>query len=72
MPTPIQVGKNRVLQELTQMYQSVRAYWHFNDSGLDAVRKLAELLTLPDEGEESVEALELAGFIEGNEHLYFG
>jgi len=66
----VMVGKDRLLDELTDLNESAEGYWNIEDRA--QIRRLGAILAMPDDSEETLEALIEAGYINGEEHIFWG
>jgi hypothetical protein len=52
------------------MDEAAEGYWNIEDR--EKVRRLGAILAMPDDSEETLKALTEAGYIKGNEEIYWG
>jgi hypothetical protein len=62
------VGKDRLIDDISDMNANAEGYWN---TDRDRVRRLASILAMPDDAEETLKALKEANYIKGNEETFW-
>ena len=63
----IEIGKDRALNELCSMVNTARGYSNLDENARKRVRKIADIISLPDDYAYVITALDQLGFINGEE-----
>ena len=63
------VAKDRACDERTDIIDSAKGYWNLTDENRGFVQKICRLLSLPDDCEETLVALD--SYINGEEEFYY-
>lgn len=67
----IEVGKDRAISELCDIVNTARGYSNLDENARKRVRKIADVLSLPDDYMYVITALDRLGFINGEEDMFF-
>lgn len=65
----VQVAKDRAIDSLIDIVHVKSGYWNLNNREKDILRKIARLISLPDNSQATLQ--ELHEYISGEEEMYF-
>lgn len=67
----VEVGKDRAISELCDIVNTAPGYFNLDESARKRVKKIADVLSLPDDYMYVITALDRLGFINGEEDIFF-